>query len=355
MPRIRAIEAQPFETPLHGVFVTSRGSSDKARGVAVLLQLDDGHTVRGESVPASYVTGETRETVLETVQQVGPTLIGMDVSDYAGPIAHIERLAPHQPSARCGMEMAIFLAWSLVHGMSLRRLWGGASSQCETDITIPLVPEAGALAAQAWQRGIRFLKVKVGQSDQEGDLQRVREVHRAAPEALLRLDANQGFLPEEALRFVDTLLNESIPIQLLEQPVAKEDIAGLCYVAQRCPVPVFADESCRTRQEGLRLADTPVHGFNLKINKCGIQGTLDLIAIGRAAGKRLMLGCMLETSHSIAVSAAIACGTGAFEFLDLDGHLLLKEPQKSAAFYAEGGKIQLMDNGATPLFEGERR
>ena len=77
------------------------------------------------------------------------------------------------------------------------------------------------------------------------------------------------------------------------------------------------------------------------INKCGIRGVLDIISIARAANKRLMLGCMLETRRSIAVSLALACGSGAFEFLDLDSHLLLNEEGENPFFTQEGARMIL--------------
>jgi L-Ala-D/L-Glu epimerase len=340
-PRITAITAVPFQTPLHSPFVTSQGAATLARAVAITLTLEDGRTAGGESVPVTYVTGETVETVLETVQQVGPELVGQEVTRYAALLDIIGRAAPDRASARCGLEMAALDAWSTVTGGHLSALWGGALDSLESDLTIPIVPNAGELAELAWALGIRVFKIKVGDGDVEADHARVNAVRQAAPEARLRIDANQAFTPDGAVAFVERLISEGAHIELLEQPVGKEDFAGLAEVAQRCPVPVFADESCRTTQHALRLADTPVHGFNLKINKCGIRGVLDIISIARAADKQLMLGCMLETRRSIAVSLALACGTGAFQFIDLDSHLLLHEQGINPCFTQEGPCMSL--------------
>src|SRR5262249_48867499 len=155
-------------------------------------------------------------------------------------------------------------AWAQTTGISLQHLWGDAQDAVETDVTIPIVPNAGELAELAWGLGIRVFKLKVGHSDVEADHARLLTVRQAGPEARFRLDANQAFTPEGALAFVERLLSEGAHLELLEQPVRKEDIAGLAWVAERSPVPVFADESCRTPQDALRLAaSTPVQGFNL--------------------------------------------------------------------------------------------
>ncbi|HZO90518.1 MAG TPA: dipeptide epimerase [Chthonomonadaceae bacterium] len=340
--RIAAIAAEPFHTPLHNPFVTSQGSTLAARAVAIHLTLEDGRTARGESVPVMYVTGETRESVLAAVERATPELVGLDVIRYRQALNVIGRMLPEAPSARCGLEMAVLDAWAQTTGGTLWGLWGAAQDSMESDITIPMVPNAGELARLAWELGIRVFKIKVGEADAEADHARVLAVHESVQEAPIRIDANQAFTPEGALRFVERLLSEGVNVQLLEQPVKKEDVEGLAAVAARSPVPVFADESARTPAQALRLATTtPVHGFNLKINKNGIAGVLDIIAIARAADRRLMLGCMLETRRSIAVSLALACGTGAFEFIDLDSHLLLMEADENAYFHQEGGRMTL--------------
>ncbi len=339
MTYIEEITFQTFETPLHNSFVTARGSSSQARAVAVTFTLEDGASVRGECVPVTYVTGETRDSVLNTFSRIRTSLLGKSVQDYGPLFSIIGSEAANEPSARCGLEMAALQAWSHEHGISLRSLWGGSQNEAVTDITIPIVPEAAEIASLAYKRGIRFLKVKVGEADKHADISRVLAVSRSAPQAVIRLDANQGFEAEEVVPFIEQLLEKGIPIELLEQPVRKDDFEGLARVAETCPIPVFADESCCSTADALLLASSPVHGFNLKLNKSGIQGSWDIAAIARAAGKKLMIGCMLETRFSISVSLAFACGLGGFSFLDLDGHMLLKEDGDNLFFNQSGGRM----------------
>jgi len=342
VPTIQSVSTSLLETPLHNPFVTSQGATSVARAVSVSLALSGGGAAQGESVPVKYVTGETVEGVIETVSRVGPELEGLDLQDYRRALDRIAQLAPDAPSARCALEMAVLDGWSQSAGISLRRLWGGARDRYETDVTIPIVPNAGDLTRLAWDLGIRVFKIKVGALSIDEDHERVLAVRAAAPEAKLRIDANQAFSPDGAVAFAERLVGEGAQLQLLEQPVKKEDIDGLHWVAERSPVPVFADESCRTPQDALRLvSSTAVHGLNLKINKCGIAGVLNIIPIAKAAGRRLMLGCMLETRRSIAVSLAIACGTGAFDFIDLDSHLLLNESGENPHFDQHGGEMRM--------------
>jgi L-Ala-D/L-Glu epimerase len=227
-------------------------------------------------------------------------------------------------------------------GVTVHELLGAAVGTMESDLTIPIVANAAELAAQAWNSGIHIFKIKVGDVDLDADFARVMAVHAAAPDAQIRIDANQAFTVTGALQFVERLLAAGIPLQLLEQPVPADDLDGMAQVAAHSPVPVFADESCRTPQHALLLAQTPIQGINCKINKSGIGGVLDILTIARASGKQLMLGCMLETRRSIAVALELACGTGAFDFLDLDSHLLLNEGGENPFFTQAGTKMSVM-------------
>ncbi len=340
-PQIVLVHTEPFDTPLHNPFVTSQGATSMAHGVRIILTLDNGIIATGESVPVQYVTGETIANVQETIAALMPYLIGMEPTRWRSAFSDISFFAKNAPSARCGVEMAILDAFTQITGTTFHQLCGSAVPSAESDLTIPIVANAAQLAAQAREMGFEVFKIKVGDVDLDADFARVMAVHEAVPGAYLRIDANQAFTAEGALAFVDRLLQAGVELELLEQPVAADDFEGMVRVAERCPVPVFADESCRTPQHALAFAQTPVQGFNCKINKSGIAGVLDIVTIARVTGKKLMLGCMLETRRSIAVSLALACGTGAFDFIDLDSHLLLNEGGDNLYFTQDGPDMTL--------------
>jgi L-alanine-DL-glutamate epimerase-like enolase superfamily enzyme len=66
--------------------------------------------------------------------------------------------------------------------------------------------------------------------------------------------------------------------------------------------------------------------------KSGLSGAMEIIAMCRKAGVTLMLGCMLESHIGIGAAVHLACGTGAFDYLDLDAPLLLKEDIAHGSF-----------------------
>lgn len=347
--RIVSVSAEAWTLPLVAPFVIAARTATEARNVRVRIETEGGHGGDGASAPVGYVTGESVESVLEALHAVLPKFVGMP-TDRLGPLLTLanEELAD-APAARAGLEMALYDAWARGRDLPLWQHFGGMQDRVTTDLTIPLVApdEAGALAAAAWKEGFRALKIKVGDpSGPDADLARIEAVVRAAP-VRLRIDANQAFTPEAAVKFAHSLAKIGAAIDLLEQPVAKEDIAGLTYVRERIPYPLFADESARSILEVLRLLqEDAVDGINIKLMKSGLTGALQSIALTKAFGKKLMLGCMLETGLGIAAAAQIAAGTGAFDFLDLDSHRLLKPVINLSGGYTVSGDELVLENEA---------
>jgi L-alanine-DL-glutamate epimerase-like enolase superfamily enzyme len=340
------VTAEIVEVPLRHVFATSRDTLTKmvSRTVVITVELEDGRKFYGEAVPVEYVTGETPESVLEAIRKA-VDIEFMDVL-YLQPILYnLQKSLPNAPSARAGIEMAVYAAHAAVLGQPLWMVFGGAIQSVETDITLPIVPDVLDRAMEAAERGFRQFKMKVGSEDHLGDLERLIAIHLAIPSARFRLDANQAFTEREALAFVDKVLEAGVNLAFVEQPVPKEDLAALDRVAASCPVPVIADEAVESPADALRIVrETRVQGINIKLMKAGIAGALDIIAIARAAGLKLMLGCMLETRRGISYSLALACGTNAFDYIDLDSHLLLKEEGENPYFLDDGPILRLNES-----------
>ena len=343
--RIVSVHARPWTLPLVSPFVIAARSATEARNVRVRVETeDDIQSGDGASAPVGYVTGESVESVLDALQAVAARFEGQP-TDRLGPLLALAGdLLPDSPAARAGLEMALYDAWAKHWNLPLWQHFGARQARMKTDLTIPLVSpeEAAQLASEAWTEGFRALKIKVGDAaGPEADLDRIAAVVRAAPGVRLRIDANQAFTPDAAVSFAHALIATGASVELLEQPVPKEDVTGLKYVRDRVSVPVFADESARNVAEVLHLLrEDAVDGVNVKLMKSGLVGALEIVALCRAHGKKLMLGCMLETSLGIAAGAQMAGGLGAFDYLDLDSHRLLRPiPGLSGGFVCKGEEL----------------
>ncbi len=346
--RIVSVRAEAWTLPLVAPFVIAARTATQARNVRVTVTTDTGVVGLGASAPVGYVTGESVETVLAALADAGAALEGQSAEALEPLLRLSAELLPEAPAAQAGLEMALLDVWARGQGRSLWAHFGGQQKRLTTDVTIPLVApaEAARLGREAWADGFRALKLKVGDADgPDADLARIAAVAAAVPDVRLRVDANQAFTPDAAVTFTRKLLATGAAVELLEQPVAKEDVAGLKFVRAHVGVPVFADEAARSVAEVRNLiAQDAVDGVNVKLMKSGITGALEIIALCRAAGKTLMLGCMLETGLGIAAAAQIAAGTGAFDFLDLDSHRLLRPvPGLSGGFRVDGEVLEIED------------
>ena len=120
---------------------------------------------------------------------------------------------------------------------------------------LPLLPAPlmllGALAHRLY--GVTTVKLKVGRSLAE-DLRNLKLLRAAlGPKADLRVDANGAWQPDQAVAAIRAM--QPYRIRAVEQPVGKDDFAGLKQVADAVEVPIMADESLCTLEDARRLAD----------------------------------------------------------------------------------------------------
>jgi L-alanine-DL-glutamate epimerase-like enolase superfamily enzyme len=151
------------------------------------------------------------------------------------------------------------------------------------------------------------------------------------------VDANCAWTPREAVSRIAAL--EKFGIEFVEQPIPPGDTDAMRFVRENISVPVIADESVETSSDIPALVGA-VDGINIKLMKCGgIREALELIVVARAAGLRVMLGCMVESSLGITAAAHIA---PLVDYCDLDGNLLISN-DPFVGVRALGGKIRLPD------------
>jgi L-Ala-D/L-Glu epimerase len=345
--RIVSLEARTWTLPLRAPFAIATRVAYEAENILITLQTEDESVCSfGASAPVPYVTGETVPSVIAAIESVAHEFIGQPIERLGPLLSKANQALTEAPSALAGLEMAIYDAWGKYWKLPLWQFFGGTQTVLVNDLTIPLVSPADAsvLAQQAALEGYAHLKIKVGSSSGHAeDLARIAAIVQATPEMRLRIDANQAFAPDAAIQFINEVLATKANIDLVEQPVAKEDIAGLKFVKEHVSIPIYADEAARSVASVIKLLqEDAVDGVNIKLMKSGISGALEIITLCQNYGKKLMLGCMLESSLGIAAAAQIAGGTGAFDFLDLDSHRLLAPIESlSGGFICTGETLQI--------------
>ncbi len=344
MPIIRDARIEVREIPLRHPFATSRDAAPRHATplVRITLRTDEGILGTGECVPVPYVTGETHATVEATLNRAVPDVLGANCLRPQEVLRRAEVHFRRQPAALAGLEMAIYDAFCKECGVTLWELCGGAIEAVTTDVTLSIGADAPKHAAALAHEGFRIFKVKLGRGDLQADLRVLETVHEAVPNGVLRLDANQAYAADEALHLIDEVVSKGLPVELLEQPVDRSDLGALHRVAAASPIPIFADEAVLTPQDAMRLVEhTAVHGVNVKLMKSGLRGALAIAAVAKAADRKLMMGCMLETSRGIGTALALAAGTGLFDYFDLDAHLLTDAPPWQGMFESDGALLRI--------------
>jgi len=341
---IASISAHAVDLPLKDVFATSKGRTTRSRTVIIEVRLDSGECGLGEATPVRYVTGENIRSVRSAIRMAGELLIAREFADWREASLLLERHFPNAPTARAGLEIALLDLSAKLAGQPIYEFLGGHRSVVQTDETISVVPpeQAGREAREAWDQGIRHIKIKTDGGPE--DIPRVLAVAEAAPQADIKVDANQAFSPDSAVAFVENLEEAGVRLSLLEQPTPKDDIAGLKHVSDNVSVPVFADESAVTPANVLRLAEErAVSGVNIKLMKSGVRGAMEIAHICRRAGLSLMIGCMLESKIGQSASIHFACATQAFTHFDLDSDNIIAEQPVTGGFTRTGGELEISD------------
>ena len=325
--RIERLTVEPLDLPLREPFEISLGTQHEAHNVLVSVETDDGTAGYGEGSPLAPVTGETRDAALATARAAGEFLGDEPVADYRRLAAELRAAFPGMVSALFAVETALLDAYCRGRGLALSELFGGSPRPVTTDLTVPILPpdEAADRARDAVGEGFEHLKLKTG-SGVEADVERAVAVREVAPDAELKVDANQGWTPAETVRFAREATDRGVALALVEQPVDAADVEGLRHVRERIAVPIAADEAVFTPEDAMRVVRAGAADvINVKLGKSGPMAAADIAAIARAANCELMVGCMLESTVGIHASAHVVAGLGGFDYVDLDGNLLLAE------------------------------
>jgi L-alanine-DL-glutamate epimerase-like enolase superfamily enzyme len=315
-----SLTARAERWPIAGTFSISRGA--KTEAAVVIAELSDGrHRGRGECVPyARY--DETVESVVAAIEAMRAKIAGG--LDRAG---LQQAMAPG--AARNAIDCAFWDLEAKRAGRPVHELAGVAAPQpLTTAYTISLATpdEMAAAAAKVAQRAV--LKVKLGAP---GDPDRIVAVRRAAPDAELIVDANEGWTQQNLTENLAAC--SAAGVTLIEQPLpdGRDDVLS----AFRHPVPICADESAHAGASLAALAGK-YDAVNIKLDKTG--GLTEALATAEEAtrlGLDLMVGCMVATSLAIAPAILVAQRA---RVVDLDGALLLARDRLYPLRY-EGSRV----------------
>jgi len=312
-------------------FTIARETIREIETVIVRIEDGDGDVGIGGAGPSRHY-GETTETIvavlpalLEVVEAVG------DPTQRQRIERRLNQVVRGHPAAKAAVSVALHDLVAKRADQPLYQYWGLDPADAVTSsftIAIDTLDRMAEKTDAAVAAGFPILKVKLGTERDEAIVDTVR-TH--APDAAIRVDANEAWTPREAVRM--TRLLADYDVEFVEQPLPADHHEGLRFVYEHSALPIALDESCVTLADVPRIADR-ADVANLKLMKCG--GLLEarrMIHAARAHGLEVMLGCMIESNASIAAAAHLA---PLLDYADLDGSLLLAEDPYDGVPMPEG-------------------
>jgi L-alanine-DL-glutamate epimerase-like enolase superfamily enzyme len=334
------LTARLFTVELAEPFVISRNTTTSEDIVQVAIT-HDGVTGYGEGAPDERY-GESCESAMAFFERAR-TLLGDDPFALEATLGRIGEL-PGEMAAKCAIDGALHDLMGKLAGQPLWRLFGLDPTPPPTSYTISIDTLEGTADRARRAAGFHALKIKVGGP---GDLDRVRAVREQAPDALIRVDANEAWTVEFTREIAPELV--SLGVELIEQPLHADQVDGYRELhAASLPIPIVLDESVHTLPDVGRAGGI-ADGVNIKLTKSGgIREAHRMIHAARALGLKVMLGCMNETSLGIAAAVQLS---PLVDVVDLDGHLLNANDAFTGLGFVDGAVVpsDLAGLGVTPL------
>lgn len=242
---------------------------------------------------------------------------------------YLHHLFPQNPFLVCALDIAAWDLYGKLKGKPLYQLWNLNIEKVPlTDYTIG-IDTIEKMIEKMKEKPWPIYKIKAGV---ENDIEMVKAL-RLHTDAIFRVDANAGWSLEQALQKIPLL--KALGVEMVEQPLAKDNWEGMKVLYEKSVLPLYADEAC-VYEADVEKCYTHFHGINIKLTKCsGITPARRMIAKARELKLEVMIGCMNESTIG---SAAIAQLAPLLDKVDMDGPLLLAQDIAEGISY-DFGKI----------------
>ncbi|MBQ4028860.1 MAG: o-succinylbenzoate synthase [Prevotella sp.] len=190
----------------------------------------------GECAPLPQLSCDDIPHYAETLRMFCDQIEQTGVIDY-------QALRPY-PSMLFGLESA----WAQLHVNGSAKLFDTPFGRGEEGITINGLVWMGTFE-EMYQRiedkiqaGFHCVKLKIGAIDWEREISLIKFIrqHFTKEQIELRVDANGGFTPQEAMRKLEQLA--TYDIHSIEQPIKQHQWKEMARLCHETPLPIALDE-----------------------------------------------------------------------------------------------------------------
>lgn len=347
--QINRITVGEIRVPLKVPFKTALRTVNEVHDLVLIIETDTGLKGYGEAPATAVITGDLLDSMRAALALIAPRLIGRDLHDFHAILRTVHQSVLHHNSLKAALEIALYDLRAQQFGVPLYQLLGGGAPRIKTDVTISVNDTATMVqdCLLAVAQGFDALKVKVGGRTWREDVQSTLAIHKAVgPGVALRLDANQGWSPKQAVQVIQAIEAAGIALEFVEQPVKAGDVAGLKFVTDRTLTPILADEAVFSVEDAMHILSTQSADIiNIKLMKtAGISQAIEMANLTRRHHKTCMLGCMLESGISVTAAAHFAVAyADVVTLIDLDGPQLCNGSAIEGGLVMDGPWISLPD------------
>lgn len=316
---------QTYQLPFQYPFTISKAT--KTHQQTIVLELEHlGIKGYGETPIISYYP-YSLEKIIDDIEKKKTFIEKFAFTTPERYWHYLHHLIPNNPFLVCALDMAAWDIYGKMRGKPLYQLWNLDYAQSpQTSYTIG-IDEIEIMVQKLKQHPWPIYKIKLGTTD---DIAIIKEL-RKHTSAIFRVDANAAWQTQQALDIIKTL--QPLGVELVEQPLAKDDWEGMQYLYKHSSIPLFADESCISENNVNQCAQS-FHGINIKLTKCsGITPAKRMIDNARQLNLKIMIGSMNESSIGTAAAAHLL---PLVDYADIDGPLLLKEDLAKGLTYNNG-------------------
>ena len=304
--KLEEVELRRVRMPLATPFRTSFGTQT-SRDVLLVRVVGPDSEGWGECVAleepvysSEYVEGAHH--VMRT--HLLPRLLAAPDVTAAGVAPLLQPVKGHR-MAKAALEAAVLDAELRAAGVSLAHHLGGVRDAVDAGVSIGIMPSVGQLidAVDGYlAAGYRRVKLKI---EPGWDVEPVTQVRRRFGDVALWVDANAAY----SLADADHLARlDDLGLQLIEQPLPEDDLAGHAELARRITTPVCLDESVTSAGSAVEAVERGACAVvNVKAGRVG--GYLEARRIHDVCAARAVpvwCGGMLETGIGRAANVALA-------------------------------------------------